>query len=125
MNSANLRSSHSTTGRIKIKKLNKEEVNLSRENSDAYLPVFSSQNSGDGMKLVPTGKVIVFLKQGVDGYQWAAKKGFILENKLAFGNIYILNTPKKQNALLFANSLFSYPEVESAQPDFWKEAQAK
>lgn len=117
------RSQTKGTAAIKIRKLQKGEQ-LSK-NSTSYLPVYSAQNSEHGMKLVATGKIIVFLKKGIDGYRWAESKGYRMEKKFPFGNIYVLNTPKGKNSLEFTSSLLSYPEVKSAQPDFWKEVESR
>ena len=117
--SASVSASYGAVQIWKLSDLNQKE-NLTRSNSGNFSPVYANNSNGDGIKMALTGKIIVFLKPGIDGTKWASDNNLKIVQKMNFGNgIIVLSTTT--DSISLANSLRSNPNVESSQPDWWIE----
>lgn len=86
-------------------------------------PVFHD-SAGTSSRLALPGGIIVTFKDDWDAQrvqEWVSAQGLNIQNKLNFGNIYVIATDVGMSALTLANQIHESGEVAAAQPNWWKE----
>jgi hypothetical protein len=102
-------------------KLELNKGNLPRSLGSNFSPVFKS---GPARMTLPGG-VILFFKNGVDGVKWISAKGLEVKQKLNYGNAYLIKSSPGLPSLELANSLKDDPDIDSAEPNWWREVRLK
>ena len=77
-------------GAVQIWKLGDltQKESIARSNSGSFSPVYTNNSNGDGTKMALTGKIVVFLKPGVDGAKWASDNNLKIVQKNEFRKWY-------------------------------------
>lgn len=97
---------------------------LSSLKTGSLSPVFHDGVSMDGSRRALPGGIIVTFKDDWDAQrvqEWVSAQGLNIQNKLNFGNIYVIATDVGISALTLANQIHESGQVVAAQPNWWRE----